>query len=101
MDKQRNGGDRQRSEGGNFSWFEIEATSRVLRSLVSVIRLGTQRYTTARDVSTVSIPRAQQRALDIPPRAKGVLPRVFPRNPSIGKVSEPGDPPCRRIGNRL
>ena len=25
---------------GNFSWFEIEATSRVLRSLVSVIRLG-------------------------------------------------------------
>lgn len=85
-----------RRERGNFSSFEIEATLRVLlceyNSAFGDIHHGARLY---------SFDSGNNELLISHPAQRECFPRVFPRNPSIGKVSGPGDAPCRRIGNRL
>lgn len=73
---------------GNFNSLEIEATSRLLRSLASVIRYIYHVY---------SFDSTQQRALDIP--CKGSASKSVSKESKHWKSFT--DPPCRRIGNRL
>lgn len=79
MDKQRNGGDR---------WLVILIRWRLKRrrGFSDPWRVWFDIYTT----STVSIQLNNELLIS---RAKGALPRAFPRNPSIGKVSR-----TRRVG---
>lgn len=79
MDKQRNGGDR---------WLVILIRWRLKRrrGFSDPWRVWFDIYTT----STVSIQLNNELLIS---RAKGALPRAFPRNPSIGKVSG-----TRRVG---